>query len=436
MQLIKKITMTYFPKTKSAQYPSNDQNPIVNAPSHRKKQCIRNEYTCHMPPLHPEQSKVEDRLHALHSKITSSQDNQGSQFSKVRKFEKTDAPFSAQFSPVFPQPPRLDTNVTEDVNHSTQNSCITPHLRSITEMLDKEFQPPQRKVTLSFQDKPASSSTAKSLEDLNRIVKEFSHAQNWPKALETIDEIIRNYPNNISAFVFSCNFLMRHKHYEKILSAAEKFSEHSLSSLIPLMYSSLALRHLGRWKESVEKAKTLLYNTTFPLLLNPKDVDTLTLKSKALFLLGDFEESLNCANEVLSIDSTHFFALKCKMEALQSLGRWEESLKTAKDALVIYPFDIEILDLKAKNLHLLGKWKKLLKTADKLLNDNNSNVEALKYRATALLNLGEFALSLNASEDALMLNPDDAEASFIKADALDKLGQHTESNKIYHAILK
>lgn len=428
--------MASFFNIQHQQYPNPKSGSTEYGSPPKKKLRSEDKYThqTDMPPFEQGQNfPVADRLQTLsRTRITSLQENKND---KLRTFDTIIPPHQPQALPFLPPLLRLDTNKAVDVSPSNQPSYITLQLPPIAELLEKEFQTSDRRTTQSFPDKPASSSSSKGLKDLSNAVKKFSLEQNWTKALETIDEMIRDYPNNLSVYFFSCNFLMRLKQYEKVLSVSEKFLEYFPSSLIPLMYSSLALRHLGRWKESVNKAKILLHDTTCHLLLNPKDAEALSLKSKALSLLGEFEKSLHCANKVLNLDSAHFLALKCKIEVLQALGEWKESLKTANAALEMYSFNIEILDLNATNLHLLGRWDELLITADMLLNDNNSNVEALKYRAIALLNLGEFALSLIASEEALLLSPDDVNASFIKADALDKLGQHTESNKIYHAIL-
>ncbi len=92
------------------------------------------------------------------------------------------------------------------------------------------------------------------------------------------------------------------------------------------------------------------------------------------FIKGDYTETLNITNQVLTSGETNFFAYYYKIAALNKLFRYDEGLEVCNQCLQINPADEEIWQCKGDILYNLGNREEALDAYD-----NGNGEEKFQY---------------------------------------------------------
>ena len=165
------------------------------------------------------------------------------------------------------------------------------------------------------------------------------------------------------------------------------------------------------------------------LKFDKNNLNALILKSKTLFDLKKYDESIDCCKIILNKDSTDFEILKIYAKSLFNLDDYEkayecflnldddeskEFLKKSRKNI------IENLLEKSKNYYYLKKWDELIKISDKILTYDSLNYNALLNKSKALFNLNQFSQAYDIFKSFNLNNLEDYKEEYLKT--LKELG--------------
>ncbi|CAD8115389.1 unnamed protein product [Paramecium primaurelia] len=96
------------------------------------------------------------------------------------------------------------------------------------------------------------------------------------------------------------------------------------------------------------------------LSINPNHFQSLYLKAKCLYMLGDLNTAIIWAGQALAINPQHVDSLQIIGESIREMGKFEEALKIFDKALIINPNNDFSLYLKGKCLQSLQKYQEAI----------------------------------------------------------------------------
>lgn len=189
----------------------------------------------------------------------------------------------------------------------------------------------------------------------------------------------------------------------------------------------LELERAGRLQEAVA-----LYARAIEL--EPAAVSPYVSRSKALFLLGRFDDSVEDATKAIELEPNDLNLLAdayvARGAAYGSLGRFDDSVDDSTKAIELEPSDVNILASayfnRATGRLNLGRFNEAVDDATKAieLEPRGLNLRARVYlsRATAYRLLGRFNEALDDATKAIELD-ELADAYFARAILLSQLGR-------------
>ena len=197
---------------------------------------------------------------------------------------------------------------------------------------------------------------------------------------------------------------------------------------------------------SIEKYKEVFKLCDEALLVNDglDSEQLLIFKIRSLNNLGRYEDAINCANALLSMDINNKDALYLKGEALNQLQRPQEAIRCLERAAKIAPADkgIERSLALSRCLYYRGlvEISKALEYFEVPLEFvlNCGGIEGKNfmrcYKADLLITMGEYEGAVKLCEEIISIDPDYIPAWEKKAEAYFYLGDEEESEKIYAMI--
>ncbi|HUS74601.1 MAG TPA: tetratricopeptide repeat protein [Methanothrix sp.] len=151
------------------------------------------------------------------------------------------------------------------------------------------------------------------------------------------------------------------------------------------------------------------------------------LKGNALFLHGNYGESIPCYDKAIELDPNLALAWSNKGTSLNQLGKYGEALEVVDKAIELDPNLSSAWNSKGYALNSLGRYNESLQACDKAIELNPDLADAWAIKGYALNSLGRYDEGLQACDEAIQLNPDYAEAWANKGWALNSLGRYDEA---------
>lgn len=149
------------------------------------------------------------------------------------------------------------------------------------------------------------------------------------------------------------------------------------------------------------------------LMFESLKIKKLSSKMKNLILVEkDYNKTIDCADEILGLDSNNLFALKCKSDSLRQLGDFEGSLECANVIVDLEPNSFNFSN-QAVLLYFLGDVDGSFDILDKVLQDSDDIKDVFNTKFNFLCELGRYDEALELCDFAI-----GKDANFLDALAL------------------
>jgi CHAT domain-containing protein/Flp pilus assembly protein TadD len=152
--------------------------------------------------------------------------------------------------------------------------------------------------------------------------------------------------------------------------------------------------------------------------------------------VGNYKQSVDCFDQVLTLNPDNHEAWNNRGVALDNLGRFEEALTSFDKAIEFKPDDHEAWHNRGVALGKLGRFEEALTSYDKAVEFKPDYHLAWNNRGAALRNLGRFEKALASYDKAVEFKPDYHLAWFNRGNALDNLGRFEEALTSYDKVVE
>ncbi|MBR4448188.1 tetratricopeptide repeat protein [Methanobrevibacter sp.] len=290
--------------------------------------------------------------------------------------------------------------------------------------------------------------------------------RDYDNALECLDEVLNNDPDNLWAFFYKLKVLkdmdlctdfnslfIRIKEsnpdYYLSLSIGEFFLELEMfdESLFCFdlslkknsktynawVYKGLCLKEMGRYDEALKSldaslklspydpiswnCKGLVYNSIEDwdnaircfdkcLMLDSNYISAIVNKATSYYKKGKTDESIDCCELALSMDCENYQIWDNYATFLAAENRFEESLKAYDEALKLSHNDLKVLENKLILLYNMKDWESLSCLCDKIIDIDNTIYWVWDYKIQALKQLNKQDEIISAQEELLKIFPD------------------------------
>ena len=146
--------------------------------------------------------------------------------------------------------------------------------------------------------------------------------------------------------------------------------------------------------------------------------------AESLRLVGEYGETLQLVEDVLSREPDYVFALGTKSQALASLGRLEEALEVVDSAVKVDPTYVFGFYTKAQILRELDRPDEASASIEDALKINPQFVGALALKVQTLRDHGDFDGAFEVLDEALTVSPDDPFCIALKGQLFRLQNQH------------
>lgn len=256
---------------------------------------------------------------------------------------------------------------------------------------------------LALLDKIIEKKPKKAIKVITLNLKVFAllKLRKYDEAEESIESILKEDPKNVDT-IFCKAYLLSKLGYKQ--ESIEYYKD------------SLELIN----KELLKYKKSTIKKIRFPNNLWNLELSGIWAKKGDIhYKLKQYNESLECFNEVLKLNSEFFLVWNNKSFLLAKLGQYYEALKCVDKSLELYP-SAEALCSKGYVLAESGKPKEALKYYQKAIEINSLDEEKYYHKGRAHQELQQYTESLNCYNKTLELNPN-CEAAKKAKDKLLKL---------------
>ncbi len=164
--------------------------------------------------------------------------------------------------------------------------------------------------------------------------------------------------------------------------------------------------------------------------LDPSNINAYFGKGKSLFNLDRYKEAIGCFDKVLEINPKYDPALNNKGHALSKIGYNKKALECYDMALKLNPLDSDYFFNKGYTLHEIGDYEQALECYDMALKLNPLDSDYLFNKGKTLHEIGDYEQALECYDMALKLNPPNFEIIMkSKDDAFEKFGKLKKKQK-------
>jgi tetratricopeptide (TPR) repeat protein len=158
--------------------------------------------------------------------------------------------------------------------------------------------------------------------------------------------------------------------------------------------------------------------------IDSSDVSTFIDHSLAFFNLKRYEDALESLNKAIKLDDKNVKAWTNKSAILINLQRYEDALESSDNATKLDNTFINAWINKSAILINLQRYEDALESSDNAIKLDNTFVNAWTNRASALINLKRYEEALKSSEKAIKLDNTFVNAWLIKGTALIYLDKY------------
>ncbi len=242
---------------------------------------------------------------------------------------------------------------------------------------------------------------------LNNKGASLSHLEKWDEAIPIFQKILDMESNDIEVKSAALNNIglcyTELENYPKAFEAFEnslKLDPNHADTLLSIGY------HFLDKLNDPEKSLPYFDKIINQNLYDKKDLaDVFANKSKALFILEKYDESLNAANDALIRNDKHVKALIQKTNALFKLQQYGNSILCADISLRIDPTADVILITKANAFVELGLLKESMITTNSYLQRHPNDAIPFTNIGMALGRFGYLGLALAFFQEATKIDP-------------------------------
>ncbi len=160
----------------------------------------------------------------------------------------------------------------------------------------------------------------------------------------------------------------------------------SVESLEPL--SDEAFRLEGNIHLKGGELDLALLSFDSAIRIKPDEVDNLFGKASTLYMLGRYEDELNCYDQILKIKPKHRGALQNRGATLQHIGRLKEAVQAYERLLRLKKHDVSVMKNLAIARYSLGDAEGALRMLDAILAVENNEPRALRMKGLILAEQG------------------------------------------------
>jgi tetratricopeptide (TPR) repeat protein len=217
--------------------------------------------------------------------------------------------------------------------------------------------------------------------------------------------------------------------HDGYLYFSKEFAKKARENGKPCEVNVITGDHFSSLKESITQSLNEFNNIQSyeAYALNRSLAYQWALKGRALTNLSQYEESINCYNKAIEIDSKNAEALSGKGKALLELGLYNESVNLLDRAIKIDPYNADSWKNQGIAYGKLSRYEDAIDCFDKAVYMNPGDEELPYYEGNAFLNLKKYTKALFAYEKAIKLNQQHAESWCGKGLALYNLGMYDEA---------
>lgn len=233
------------------------------------------------------------------------------------------------------------------------------------------------------------------IEDYFEKVVELIDDEEFEKALDLLDIIIKLDPHNFDAYYGKTQIF-------------EDLGDHKNAL------------------DSINKA----------LDINPESIDALNWKGAILLNLDETYKSIDYFNKVLEIDSNYYFALKNKGIALFFLGKYQDSLEFLSMASLIDNQDDDLLNYKGNVLTILENFDEALNCFKESLAIDDENPDTYYLMSLTLWGCDKGEESLVCLDKALKIYPEYSDALIAKGMLYRDLEKPEKALKCFNKLIE
>jgi len=184
-------------------------------------------------------------------------------------------------------------------------------------------------------------------------------------------------------------------------------------------------------KKSIQSFKKGDFDSAFKFINNvlkifPKCENALYLKGKFYEILGKYNKSLSCYNDIIHIDSKYIFAWIEKALLFLALNKYDEALEVLDKGLSININNQKLIKVKIRIFKESGKYDDGLEYAKYILNDVNKEL-GIELKASIFLDIGRYDDAYNCFKYLYNLDQKNIEACYGLSSASHYLGNLEEA---------
>ena len=136
---------------------------------------------------------------------------------------------------------------------------------------------------------------------------------------------------------------------------------------------------------------------------------------------GEYDKTIEFANEILKLDEENLFALKCKSDSLRQLGDFNGSLECANLIVDLEPTPFNLSN-QAVLLWFLGDIDKSFEILDRVLMNFEDYKDAFNNKSIFLCELERFDEAIELCDFVLEKNPNFIDALCMKSSVYYRMG--------------
>jgi serine/threonine protein kinase len=194
--------------------------------------------------------------------------------------------------------------------------------------------------------------------------------------------------------------------YQNVTGAAyEPITDKSIKELDHIRLAR-SFNNLGKQHQAIEECDKALSLK----LDSDQKVDVLNIKGLALFYLENYQDSLNCFDYALKIDSESSITWSNRGLALKELNKLEEAIQNYDKAIQLDPDDWGPYHNKGVALDTMGHREESLEWFKQALSVNPRHVNSLASTGNVLQKLERYDEAIKYELEALSINPRDPTA--------------------------
>ncbi len=287
-------------------------------------------------------------------------------------------------------------------------------------------------------------------EDYLRIAKFYLKYENPDEALIWLDKIKTETTKTTEFLSTKGDALFYSKHYEEAIKLYDQALDVDSEDVMLWTFKGMCHYNVKEYQESLQCVNEAisLAPKDFDLGLKMYDAESFILgsleglsglwviKGESLGKLNQGEEALEAFNGAISLDSKNSDIWYMKSGHLSELEKYDEALESIDKAISINPKEAKFWIRKARCLFELKKYDEALESIDKTISISPEEAGFWYSKGAILWYMRSFQKSLESIEKALSLDDNHALSLEFKASLLIVLGREAEADLFFERFLK